>query len=432
MAAGEELLVGQGALVVVVDEAAPGDLHAEKPRHARGAVTEPYSSCAKHRAAVELHHSAERPRRTGRGVSTDEPPSDLAGFDRYRCRNYAFRTMPSLLRCPDSRQTLRLMPIDTAERITGPLYPRPRSPFARPPNVLLRHDELLAYPVVRGTPILLTPEALTRGDCTFDLRDGRWAEAYHEMEFYGSEAGADPSQETINELLAIRSQFPSPEWLDAPYDAASQLDAYQYIGAVKGQRVLQLGGKGLNAIKFLLAGAEEAWLVTPVFAEVEFALKLARRTGVGDRFNGVVGIAEQIPLQDQAFNVAYVGGCLHHMVTEVAGPEIRRILANGGRFVAVEPWQTVLHKLGTRIVGKREPNPYCRPLNPGRVAPLAETFVTLEIRHHGALLRYLALGAMKVVNAPLTPKGGLRLEQLDGLLPLPERMGGSIAILATT
>jgi ubiquinone/menaquinone biosynthesis C-methylase UbiE len=69
---------------------------------------------------------------------------------------------------------------------------------------------------------------------------------------------------------------------------------------------------------------------------------------------------EQLPFDGEVFDAIYSGGCLHHMLTELAGPEIQRVLAAGGRFAAVEPWQTVIHRVGTRIVRKREKNAYCK------------------------------------------------------------------------
>ncbi len=42
-----------------------------------------------------------------------------------------------------------------------------------------------------------------------------------------------------------------------------------------GARVLQVGGSGLHAVKFLLAGAAETWLVSPVHGELIFGRALA-------------------------------------------------------------------------------------------------------------------------------------------------------------
>ena len=38
------------------------------------------------------------------------------------------------------------------------------------------------------------------------------------------------------------------------------------------KRVLQVGGSGSHAVKFLVAGAAEAWLITPMHGETSVAL----------------------------------------------------------------------------------------------------------------------------------------------------------------
>jgi hypothetical protein len=122
---------------------------------------------------------------------------------------------------------------------------------------------------------------------------------------------------------------------------------------------------------------------------------------------------------------------LHHMATAFAGPEIHRVLVRGGRFAAVEPWQTAAHRFGTRVIGKREANAHCRPLNKERLRPLQAPLGGLELRHHGPVLRYLALGLLKFTKREISPQTGLRLTRADDALPLPNRMGGSLAVLAT-
>jgi SAM-dependent methyltransferase len=326
--------------------------------------------------------------------------------------------------------------LEDAERAMAHLHIRPGSPYGKTRFVLLRDDHAVAYPITAETPVLLAPEALAVSPVTYDLGDRRWAEAYREMEFYNNEAAervAAIPQSLVEYLVgrAHTSAFPSAEWVDSPYDAAAQLDAYHHLGITTGQRVAQLGGKGVHAVNSLLAGASEAWLITPMRNEVLFGYELARRTGVSDRFQAVIAVAEELPFQDEVFDAIYSGGCLHHMVTDLAGPEIRRVLAPGGRFAAVEPWQTTMHRVGTRLIGKREANAYCRPLDEQRVAPMRDAFGGVRLEHHGPLLRYLALGLSKITRRQLSARAGIRMTRIDDALPLPARMGGSIALLAT-
>lgn len=340
----------------------------------------------------------------------------------------------SPLRCPTTGLTLRRSTITEAERITGPLRARVGSPFGRTEQVLLRSDEKAAYPVVRGVPILLGPEVLCSRAPVFDIRDSRWGEAYDEMDFYNeSVASVIRSAATAaSDLRAMRGHsIWSAGWIDATYDAASQLEALEHLGQPTEQTALQLGGKGIHAAKLLVAGVAEVWLLTPMLSEALYGLELAKELGASDRFHVAVGIAEQIPLADQTFDTGYAGGCLHHMSTHYAAPEIFRVLKPSGRFAAVEPWQTVLHKYGTRLVGKREANAYCRPLTPDRLAPMQEAFPDLDVRHHGPVLRYAALTAQKFSRRTMSATMGLRLTRVDDRLPLPRQLGGSVAVLAT-
>jgi len=56
--------------------------------------------------------------------------------------------------------------------------------------------------------------------------------------------------------------------IDAVYDCGGQWDAYNHLAPIRGKRVLQVGGKGIHAIKFILAGVKEAWLLSPMIGEL--------------------------------------------------------------------------------------------------------------------------------------------------------------------
>ena len=110
-------------------------------------------------------------------------------------------------------------------------------------------------------------------------------------------------------------------------------------GCVAGKRILQLGGSGQAVQALLLAGAAEALLLTPMVGEAEVATEVAKLMGVADRFRCLIAVAEEIPLADSSVDVAFSAGCVHHMRTEIAFPEIARVLRSGGQFTAVEPWR---------------------------------------------------------------------------------------------
>jgi SAM-dependent methyltransferase len=282
---------------------------------------------------------------------------------------------------------------------------------------------------------------------SFDLKDPRYAEAYEEMEYYNQvsdnlvrDITRSDSYAHVNRVQQAspleRTSFPAPPqvWLDAIYDSASQWDAYQHIAPLSGMRVMQLGGQGIHAVKFLVGGADQAWLVTPMLAEARFAVSLAAAFGVESRLRCVVSIAEELPLQDATFDVVYSGGCVHHMVTSLALPEAARVLKDGGRFAAIEPWRAPFYSLGTRVFGKREENVFCRPLDQQRVAPLKTAFGWSSTVQHGTFARYFLI-ALKKLGVKLSLMTVWRLIRIDdslsSLIPGLRRLGSSIALLGT-
>ncbi len=360
------------------------------------------------------------------------------------------------LTCPTTKIGLELVTLETAEELlNGELHPRAYSKNAKgtisqavgpTPWVLLREDLKCAYPVVDGIPILLAPEALTVSDnqAVFDLTDARYAEAYEEMEFYNDVASAayeklaEGGAESIlpTELAATdeeRVSFPAPwyRWVDTVHDSAALWDAYQYLLPYKNHRFLQLGGSGTHVIKFAMAGAAEAWLITPMIGEASMARGLAESAGFGDRFRCVVAIAEELPIRSETFDAVFASGCLHHMQTELALPEAARVLRKGGRFAAVEPWRAPLYAIGTRIFGKRE-DAYCTPLTAERVEPMHEAFTKSRIIQHGTITRYPFLAMDKFginVNKYIPWYIGKIDDALCSIIPGMRRMGSSIAVL---
>jgi uncharacterized protein YbaR (Trm112 family)/SAM-dependent methyltransferase len=356
--------------------------------------------------------------------------------------------------CPQTKLPLRPLPLDQAKEALGSAELVPRSnadpaPFGVTSTLMVRSDNACAYPVVDGIPILLAPEQITPASRTqkFDLRDVKYAEAYEEMTHYNQVAKAEAAAireseayHMIEPILRLapenRHTFPDPKeaWIDCVPDCKAQYEASQYLGDITGKRLLQLGGKGIHAAKWLLGGAAEAWVVTPMLGEVYCSIALAKEAGVLDGLRCVVGVAEEIPLADNLFDGIYSGGCVHHMTTELAIPEIRRVLKPGGHFSCVDPWRAPLYKIGITIFGKQERNVYCRPLNSARVAPLFETFRGAEKTQYGWVTRYPALALAKLgINVPL----GLmwQLYRMDdavcSCIPGMRNMGSSVALFGT-
>ncbi len=356
--------------------------------------------------------------------------------------------------CPQTKLPLRPMSLDDAKQALGSTDLAPRAnadpaPFGLTPTLMVRSDNACAYPVVDGIPILLVPEQITPASRSqrFDLEDVKYAEAYEEMTFYNEVSKAEAANiresqpyHAIEPVLRLgpeeRGTFPDPKeaWVDCVPDCKPQYESYRHLGNVAGKRMLQAGGKGIHAVKWLLSGAAEAWVLTPMLGEVYCSIALAKECGVLDRLRCVVGVAEEIPLADNTFDAIYSGGCVHHMTTELAMPEIARVLKPGGRFSSGDPWRAPLYAIGTKILGKREVDVFCRPLTRKRVAPLFTSFSKAEKVQYGTLTRYPALALGKFgINVPFSIMWQLYRfdDALCSCIPGMRGFGSSVALFGT-
>jgi len=316
-------------------------------------------------------------------------------------------------------------------------------------------DGRISYPIKSEIPILLGPEAVTeQSPWPRNVHSPQYDEAYSEMEFY-NKTGYDHAEEirdtgtldnsdsaglrhlgSIGKLPeAERGPFPdSDTWLCETIDIAAERDCYRHIGSVKGKRVIQIGGKGIVAVLLLMAGAAEAMLLTPMHGEACVAKELAALFGFKDRLRCVVGIAEEIPIEDRHVDACYVGGCVHHMRTEVAFSEMARILTPGGKFAAIEPWRAPGYSLGTKIFGKREPNAFCSPLDKGRLSPIYRAFSNAGYVQHGSLTRYPSIVAQKAGIVLSVPQAAWVADVDDAIcncIPFARKLGSGVALLAT-
>ncbi len=364
--------------------------------------------------------------------------------------------------CPSTRRTLEISCRVGDDRPTDLEWcPRRRAggldvkPIGSTERLLLVDNGTVAYPVIGEIPALLAPEQLVRADeadasDVVDLQDPRYAEAYEEMVHYnsvGEDGLGDGAGEAIARVMGALvdhpdprsegAEFPHPSelWIDARHDTLSQLEAYEYLRPVAGKRFLQLGGSGSHAVKALLAGAERAFVLTPMLGEARFAIRLAQRFGVADRLGCVLGIGEELPFAGGSVDRVYSGGCFHHMRLEYVATGLHQILSSGGKFAAVDPWKTPLHTIGTRLIGKRETSVFCRPITRERLRPLEEgRFEDVVVSRHGPLLRYLFL-ALEKGQLRLSVPWMLRIAKADDrlgrMMGLTDRYGGSIVMAGT-
>ena len=109
--------------------------------------------------------------------------------------------------------------------------------------------------------------------------------------------------------------------------------AIELTGAGPADRIVDIGcGPGAAVRHATRAGLT----VTGVDPSPEM-LRLARRLTHGIAVSYLDGAAEALPLADEAATVAWSIASVHHWSDVVAGlREVRRVLAPGGRFAAIE------------------------------------------------------------------------------------------------
>ncbi len=127
-----------------------------------------------------------------------------------------------------------------------------------------------------------------------------------------------------------RASFPDPRpfWVGR---SSARFWEYQHLAPLAGKTVLQLGGSGRHAVRFLLAGAARAVCVDPSEETLRLGADVAARYGVSGRLTFVRGIAERLPFPADTFDAVYGGSVLHHTLLGESGPEIHRVLKPGGR-----------------------------------------------------------------------------------------------------
>ncbi len=343
------------------------------------------------------------------------------------------------------------MSLGSAEAaVGGPLLPRGGGRSTPPSEVMLRSDALVAYPCIGAHPVLMSPEALTpHGEGTrCDMSEPRFSEAYRDRRYYADlidrehpDLGHDATIAQLcrlDETLGASRQglpFPVERWMERSTTVGAAVHAYEHLAPAAGARFLQIGGRGTHAIKFLLAGAGRAVVVSPVVDELDLALLAADRVGVADRLATVCALAEQLPLPDSSVDLVFSGSSIHHTVTDEAFPEIARVMSPGGRFASIDVFRSPLYRIGTRVFGRATRGAGCRPLDDDRLGPALAAFDDVELAWHGRLARYpIAV----LARARLLPSVRVlwQLERAERavhrVLPSIDRLASLVVVTATT
>ena len=350
----------------------------------------------------------------------------------------AIRVSPNvlgLLACPRSHRSLTWVPTTGFKQSLVP----GKGHGAEATDGYLTDGET-AYPVIGGFPALLWPDSYRQTPVEVDLRDPRYCEAYAEMEHYNPIARRMAqnvkASEAFKTLARIKQEcaphsFPEPPqlWMDqGSFEMAARTNGYRYIAPLKGKVSLNIGGIGRDAIRFILAGAEQSILVTPMIGEAEFAWALAGELGIQDRLSCILGVGEELPLLDNSVDVISSHGCMHHMQLHIALGEYDRVLRPGGKFIATDPWRAPLYGVGTALLGKREQqllkrnqSLFCRPITPERLMTLPEHFPDHVVENHGPILRY-PLIALSKFGIQFSQSNLCRLGAMD------DRLGRAIGL----
>lgn len=187
------------------------------------------------------------------------------------------------------------------------------------------------------------------GDATTGLREHLSAmEAIPDSEWMGSLDARKRKELEFHDRDRDRSKIPqldqdtyerfygNKKYYEATESSKRYVDSW-IAKNVPGRVVLDYAcGNGDGAIKAAKAGAELAIGIDISSVSVKNARADAAAAGVGERTRFVQADAENTKLPDASVDFVLCRGMLHHLDLSFAFPELRRILAPGGKILAVE------------------------------------------------------------------------------------------------
>ncbi|NUP91089.1 MAG: class I SAM-dependent methyltransferase [Candidatus Sumerlaeia bacterium] len=137
----------------------------------------------------------------------------------------------------------------------------------------------------------------------------------------------------LNEDLTVH--LLPPHWLEPKLRWA-----FDALGDVKGKRILDYGcGTGRSAVYLAKMGAMTCGFdISP--ESIAIARRRAEVNGVAELTNFQVMGGERLEYADESFDIIFGQSILHHIVLDLATPEMRRVLRPGGIGVFLEPQGT--------------------------------------------------------------------------------------------
>jgi SAM-dependent methyltransferase len=302
--------------------------------------------------------------------------------------------------------------------------------------------------VVDGIHVLMAPERIypTGRAPDIDVHRAPYDEAYAEQQWYTENPTATTEAATLRDsaaflrlILALsddaREAFPDPwpQFVGNRTEITAMYAAFAHLSPLRGATVVQLGGNGLHGLTLLAAGADRLIAVSPILAELRICGAVAKEVGLDSRVALVAGLGEELPIADGSVDAMFSPASVHHLHTTLAFPEIRRVLANGGRFSSVDVYRSPLYRLGIAMFGKKEKGASCQPLDSVRLEP-AQAFEQLELGWYGSSIRYVTSVLARLGRMP-TKERLYRLtvleDRLARRLPLVRRFASVVVILGT-
>jgi len=133
-----------------------------------------------------------------------------------------------------------------------------------------------------------------------------------------------------------KDSSPNRRFYEATTVVADHLDKWM-DGRVRGRVFLDYAcGNGLQTVRALRHGAELAVGIDISEVSIRNSYETVREAGFADRAYFLQRDCENTTLPDNTFDACICAGMLHHLDLNYALPELHRIMAPGGRILAME------------------------------------------------------------------------------------------------